>query len=109
MKYQDLRDFIQQLEKRGELRRILAEVDPYLEVAARYGVPIVVHTAGDDHATPSRVEALAARHPDVQVVLTSGFSQVEATDRFAGSGVAGFVQKPYTVEVLLHTLRLAWT
>jgi 4-hydroxy-3-polyprenylbenzoate decarboxylase len=32
MKYQDLRDFIQQLEKRGELKRILAEVDPYLEV-----------------------------------------------------------------------------
>ena len=29
MKYQDLRDFIQQLEAIGELKRIKAEVDPY--------------------------------------------------------------------------------
>ena len=32
MKYKDLRDFIQQLEKQGELKRIRAEVDPYLEM-----------------------------------------------------------------------------
>ena len=32
MKYQDLRDFIDQLERRGELKRIGIEVDPYLEV-----------------------------------------------------------------------------
>ncbi len=32
MKYADLRDFIAQLEVRGELKRIRAEVDPYLEI-----------------------------------------------------------------------------
>lgn len=32
MKYADLRDFITQLETRGELKRISVEVDPYLEV-----------------------------------------------------------------------------
>ncbi|MDD2738516.1 MAG: UbiD family decarboxylase, partial [Methylomonas lenta] len=32
MKYKDLRDFIQQLEKQGELKRIRTEVDPYLEM-----------------------------------------------------------------------------
>jgi 4-hydroxy-3-polyprenylbenzoate decarboxylase len=32
MKYKDLRDFIQQLEKQGELKRINIEVDPYLEM-----------------------------------------------------------------------------
>ncbi len=32
MKYKDLRDFIKQLEKQGELIRITAEVDPYLEM-----------------------------------------------------------------------------
>ncbi len=32
MKYTDLRDFIQQLEKSGELLRISAEIDPYLEM-----------------------------------------------------------------------------
>ena len=32
MKYKDLRDFITQLEKKGELKRVSVEVDPYLEV-----------------------------------------------------------------------------
>jgi len=32
VKYKDLRDFIKQLEKQGELKRITVEVDPYLEM-----------------------------------------------------------------------------
>ncbi|MFU8783721.1 4-hydroxy-3-polyprenylbenzoate decarboxylase [Aliidiomarina sp.] len=32
MKYRDLRDFIAQLEERGELKRITQEIDPYLEM-----------------------------------------------------------------------------
>ena len=32
MEYKDLRDFIQQLEELGELKRIAVEVDPYLEI-----------------------------------------------------------------------------
>jgi 4-hydroxy-3-polyprenylbenzoate decarboxylase len=32
VKYRDLRDFIEQLEQRGELQRVRAEVDPYLEI-----------------------------------------------------------------------------
>jgi 4-hydroxy-3-polyprenylbenzoate decarboxylase len=34
MKYRDLRDFIAQLEQRGELRRVAAIVDPHLEMTA---------------------------------------------------------------------------
>ncbi|CUS48139.1 MAG: 4-hydroxy-3-polyprenylbenzoate decarboxylase UbiD [Idiomarinaceae bacterium HL-53] len=32
MKYRDLRDFIEQLEARGQLKRITREIDPYLEM-----------------------------------------------------------------------------
>ena len=32
MKYRDLRDFIHHLEEEGELKRVSAEVDPYLEI-----------------------------------------------------------------------------
>ncbi|MEQ9210696.1 MAG: UbiD family decarboxylase, partial [Pseudomonadales bacterium] len=32
MKYRDLRDFIQQLENLGELKRVTREVDPRLEM-----------------------------------------------------------------------------
>ena len=32
MKYRDLRDFLSLLEKKGELKRITVEIDPYLEM-----------------------------------------------------------------------------
>jgi CheY-like chemotaxis protein len=32
---------------------------------------------------------------DVKVVLTSGYNEQDATERFAGKGLAGFIQKPY--------------
>jgi CheY-like chemotaxis protein len=35
--------------------------------------------------------------PEVRVVLTSGYDQVEATRRFDGLGLAGFLQKPYSL------------
>jgi len=34
MQYKDLRDFISQLEQRGELKRVTVEVDPHLEITA---------------------------------------------------------------------------
>jgi DNA-binding NarL/FixJ family response regulator len=33
---------------------------------------------------------------DVKVVLSSGYSEKEAVSRFAGKGLAGFIQKPYS-------------
>jgi len=35
-------------------------------------------------------------NPAVKVLLTSGYNEVEALHRFAGKGLAGFIQKPYT-------------
>ena len=34
--------------------------------------------------------------PEVRVILSTGYSESEATKRFAGQGLAGFLQKPYT-------------
>ncbi|RMG90495.1 MAG: response regulator, partial [Zetaproteobacteria bacterium] len=39
--------------------------------------------------------------PDIRVVLCSGYNQQTATQRFAGKGLAGFIQKPYTAKTLL--------
>jgi two-component system cell cycle sensor histidine kinase/response regulator CckA len=44
---------------------------------------------------------LKAISPDVRVILSSGYNEVEAVRRFAGKGLAGFVQKPYSSAVLL--------
>jgi len=39
--------------------------------------------------------------PDLKVLLSSGYNQQTATQRFTGKGLAGFVQKPYMLDVLL--------
>jgi len=34
--------------------------------------------------------------PGVKVLLCSGYSEQEATQRFVGKGLSGFIQKPFT-------------
>lgn len=41
---------------------------------------------------------------DVKVILSSGYDESEVTQRFAGEGTAGFIQKPYTIEKLQKAL-----
>ncbi len=38
--------------------------------------------------------------PDVRVILSSGYDEQEATRRFAGQGLAGFLHKPYHLKAL---------
>ncbi len=45
--------------------------------------------------------------PDVKVILSSGYNEQDIVNRFAGKGLAGFVQKPYTTEELLARIREA--
>jgi PAS domain S-box-containing protein len=39
-------------------------------------------------------------NPDVKVIISSGFSEYEVTQKFTDSGLAGFIQKPYKLSVL---------
>lgn len=48
---------------------------------------------------------LRRMNPDVKVVLSSGYSKSDVVDRFAGKGLHGFIQKPYTSEVLQSLVR----
>ncbi|WP_176582378.1 PAS domain S-box protein [Mariprofundus erugo] len=41
---------------------------------------------------------------DVKVVLSSGYNEEEATTRFLGKGLAGFLQKPYSPAALRETM-----
>jgi CheY-like chemotaxis protein len=43
--------------------------------------------------------------PDVKVILSSGYNEVEAIQRFSGKGLAGLLQKPYTATALLGKIR----
>lgn len=40
--------------------------------------------------------------PSVRVILSSGYDEAEATRHFVGQGLAGFLQKPYNMKVLVH-------
>ena len=42
---------------------------------------------------------------DVKVILSSGYNEQEATSLFAGKGLAGFIQKPYTPDLLEQTVQ----
>jgi CheY-like chemotaxis protein len=44
------------------------------------------------------------QRPDVKVILCSGYSEQESLRRFAGEGLAGFLQKPYQLEELKDRL-----
>jgi CheY-like chemotaxis protein len=48
---------------------------------------------------------LRALRPDVPVILCSGYSEQAVVGLFEGQGLAGFIQKPYTIEVLRENLR----
>jgi len=41
----------------------------------------------------------------VKVVICSGYNEIESTTRFAGQGLAGFIQKPYLPEALQKKLQ----
>ena len=52
---------------------------------------------------------IRAIKPEMRVVLMSGFSEQEALQRFLGRGLAGFLQKPFTAELLREKLRAVLT
>jgi PAS domain S-box-containing protein len=42
---------------------------------------------------------------DLRIILSSGYDEQDAIQRFAGRGLAGFIQKPYTLGALQEALR----
>jgi DNA-binding NtrC family response regulator len=56
----------------------------------------------DGNATFTELRRL---DPDVRVLLMSGFNEQDAIHRFAGKGLAGFVQKPFKIETLNEKLQ----
>jgi signal transduction histidine kinase/CheY-like chemotaxis protein len=53
------------------------------------------------------LEALRAVDPGLKVILSSGFDEQESLRRAAGSGLDGFIQKPYTLAQLREALEAA--
>jgi CheY-like chemotaxis protein len=47
--------------------------------------------------------------PKARVVMSSGYNQQDVVTRFVGRGLAGFVQKPYTIPELTAVMKLVLT
>ena len=45
--------------------------------------------------------------PDVRVILSSGYGEEVATERFVGQSLAGFIQKPYQLDMLIARIHAA--
>ena len=90
--------------------------EPLLAVNGREGADLFARRAGeiaavmldltmpvlDGTATLTELRRLRA---DVRVLLMSGFTEHDAVDRFAGKGLAGFLQKPFKSDELRAALR----
>ena len=53
------------------------------------------------------LERLREIHPGVIVLLSSGYDETQASQRFAGKGINGFVKKPYTGPALAQKVKAA--
>ncbi len=67
----------------------------------------VVDVTMPDMSGDQVVRELRKIRPGVKVVLASGHSQQEITSQFAGEGLAGILQKPFTLETLRSKLEAA--
>jgi CheY-like chemotaxis protein len=43
---------------------------------------------------------IRAMRPEIPVILSSGFNEAEISRRFASAGLAGVLQKPYTLSAI---------
>jgi signal transduction histidine kinase/CheY-like chemotaxis protein len=71
-----------------------AAVDLFSREAHRVSA-VVLDLTMPDMSGDEALARLREIHPRVKVIVSSGFSQSEAVERFRGHALAGFLQKPY--------------
>ncbi len=115
----------------GELILVVDDEEPILDVAKstleRFGYRVVVARNGAEAVSiyakrgpeieavltdmampimdgPALAVALTAINPGVKIIGSSGLGSNVSLSTATGAGVREFVKKPYTAEILLHTL-----
>jgi len=79
-------------------------VELFRQQASRIRVVILDMTMPEMNGEESYREVRRIRG-DVPVILSSGHSEQDATSRFAGKGLAGFVKKPFTLKEFMSKVR----
>ena len=55
------------------------------------------------------VDEILSIKPDLQVVVSTGYSHQEAVARFGNKKIAGYLHKPYTSRQLAEKVKMAMT
>ncbi len=79
-------------------------IEVYREHAAEI-VCVLLDLTMPDLDGEQAFRGMRAIRPDVKAIITSGYNEQEARQRFAGESLAGFLQKPYHLETLQEALR----
>ncbi len=82
-----------------EAIRLLSELED--EIAA-----VILDLTMPDLDGAATFTGLKRIRPDVKVILSSGYSEQEATRHFSDDDLAAYIQKPYQVKVLKDVLEL---
>jgi DNA-binding NarL/FixJ family response regulator len=56
---------------------------------------------GGEEALPH----LRRLQPDLEVIVSSGYSEAETLRQFGGARISGFIQKPYTIQDLAREVK----
>jgi DNA-binding NtrC family response regulator len=82
----------------GEAARIFAENESGIDLVL---LDLRMPVMGGDEV----LAILKKKRPDVKVVVMSGYGESEAAKMFAGQGVSGFLQKPFTATRLAREVK----
>jgi CheY-like chemotaxis protein len=83
---------------RDGVDRVLSAEQPFVAILMDLTMPQLDGVAA--------FEELQRAEQGAPVILMSGYSEQDAVERFAGKGLAGFLQKPFTPEMMSVQLRL---
>ena len=81
-----------------------AGIDLYRDRAAEIGL-VLLDLSMPGMTGDETLRRLREISPDIRVILSSGYSEAEATRRFTGLGLVGFIQKPYDAASLVAVVR----
>jgi len=82
----------------------LAGVEAFKQLASEF-VLVLLDMTMPRLSGEGTFRKLRSIRADVPVILMSGYNEMDVTNRFVGTGLAGFLQKPFRVAELLELVR----
>jgi signal transduction histidine kinase len=96
----ELFDFVVVEAEGGRAAARMAEAKPEIRL-------VILDMTMPEMSGEATFRELRRIRPEVPVILSSGYDEVEASRRFVSKGLAGFLQKPFTTTDLVRCIAMA--